>query len=117
VVRMGYSVAGAASLGLGVIGAILPLLPTVPFVLFAAFCFARSNPRWEHRLLEHPAYGIHIKSWRERGAIRRSAKLAAYGAFVFSGVASLLLMSFPWFLIPLVTAIIGPIWVGSRPED
>ena len=40
-----YNLIGCISLGLGIIGVILPILPTVPFVLLAAFCFARSSER------------------------------------------------------------------------
>ena len=40
-----YILIGCISLGLGIIGVILPILPTVPFVLHAAFCFARSSER------------------------------------------------------------------------
>lgn len=40
-----YIMIGCISLGLGIIGVILPILPTVPFVLLAAFCFARSCER------------------------------------------------------------------------
>lgn len=40
-----YILIGCISLGLGIIGVILPILPTAPFVLLAAFCFARSSER------------------------------------------------------------------------
>lgn len=40
-----YIMIGCISVGLGIIGVILPILPTVPFVLLAAFCFARSSER------------------------------------------------------------------------
>ena len=36
---------GCISLGLGIIGVILPIHPTVPFVLLAAFCFAKSSEK------------------------------------------------------------------------
>ena len=40
-----YILIGCISLGLGLIGVILPILPTVPFMLLDAFCFARSSER------------------------------------------------------------------------
>lgn len=40
-----YIFIGCISLGLGIIGVILPIFPTVPFVLLAAFCFAKSSER------------------------------------------------------------------------
>lgn len=42
-----YIFIGCISLGLGIIGVILPILPTVPFMLLAAFCFARSSERMD----------------------------------------------------------------------
>lgn len=40
-----YIMIGCISLGLGIIGVILPILPTISFVLLAAFCFAKSSER------------------------------------------------------------------------
>ncbi|MEC7400315.1 MAG: DUF454 family protein, partial [Pseudomonadota bacterium] len=72
-----YLALGLLSLSLGVIGAFLPLLPTVPFLLLAAFLFARGNPAWEKRLLDHPRWGPPIHDWRARRAIGRRAKYLA----------------------------------------
>ena len=111
-----YLACGFLSLGLGAIGAFLPLLPTVPFMILAAFCFARSSPVLEARLLEHRHFGPHIRRWREKGAISRRGKKAALAAFAFSAVLALLLSPFPWFLIPLAAALIGGTWIWTRPE-
>ena len=78
-----YLMAGFVSIGLGAIGAFLPLLPTVPFMILAAFCFARSSPRLEAKLLDHRQFGPHIRRWREHGAISRRGKVAALAAFGF----------------------------------
>ena len=112
-----YLVCGFLSLGLGAIGAFLPLLPTVPFMILAAFCFARSSPALEARLLEHRHFGPHIRRWREKGAISRRGKKAALAAFAFSVVLALLFSPFPWFLIPVAAALVGGSWIWTRPEE
>jgi uncharacterized membrane protein YbaN (DUF454 family) len=111
-----YLIAGFLSIGLGAIGAFLPLLPTVPFMILAAFCFARSSPRLEAKLLNHAQFGPHIRRWRERGAISRRGKQAALAAFAFSVVLALLLSPWPWFLIPVAAALVGGSWIWTRPE-
>lgn len=110
-----YRLAGLAALALGFAGLFLPLLPTVPFVLLAAFCFARGNPAWEKRLLDHPRYGPHILAWRARGAISRKGKLTALAAFGVSAALGLLLLAPPWSLVPLAAALAGGSWVMTRP--
>ena len=111
-----YLAGGFLSLGLGGLGIFLPLLPTVPFMILAAFCFARSSPALEARLLDHRHFGPHIRRWRDKGAISRRGKQAALAAFAFSAVLALFLAPFPWLLIPVAAALIGGTWIWSRPE-
>src|SRR6188508_3125718 len=111
-----YLIAGFACLGLAVIGAILPLMPTTVFVILAAYCFARSNPALERRLIEHPVFGEHIVRWREKGAISRKGKRAAALAFAVTIAVSLAFAPFPWSLAPVVAAVVIGGWIWTRPE-
>ena len=104
---------GLTSLALGMIGAFLPLLPTVPFILLAAFCFARSSPGFERRMIAHKHFGPHIMDWRDSRAISRSGKRAAWVAFAFSGAAGFILLPLWWSLIPLLVALAGSAWIAS----
>lgn len=79
VVRGVWLVLGVFCVGLGIIGAFLPVMPTTIFLIMAAGCFARSSPRLEKRLLEHPRFGPTLRAWRAEGAISRSGKIAACG--------------------------------------
>ena len=115
--RILYLIAGFVSLGLAVIGAILPVMPTTVFVILAAYCFARSSPALEARLLGHPTFGPHIRRWRERGAISRKGKRAAAAAFAISIVVALIFTPWPWFLAPIAAAILVGSWIWTRPED
>ncbi|MEO0751120.1 MAG: YbaN family protein [Pseudomonadota bacterium] len=69
-----WLVIGLISVGLGLLGVVLPLLPTVPFMLLAAFCFARSSDQLHDWLLSHPTFGLLIKDWQRNGAIGPRAK-------------------------------------------
>jgi uncharacterized membrane protein YbaN (DUF454 family) len=107
---------GLLSLALAWIGVALPLLPTVPFLLLALFCFARGNPAWEQRLLNHPRYGASLRDWKERGAISRKGKTAALIAMTVAGVIAWLLTGFPVALVPIaIMAVVGT-WLWTRPE-
>jgi uncharacterized membrane protein YbaN (DUF454 family) len=114
--RLLYLCLGFASVALGAAGIVLPLLPTVPFMLLAAYFFARSSPRLEARIVEHPRFGPHIRAWRERGAIGPAGKRAALAAFAFSAVIGLVLLPFPWLLVPAAAALVGGSWIATRPE-
>ena len=114
--RLGYLSLGFLAFGLGAIGIFLPLLPTVPFMILAAYFFARSSPRLEAKLLDHAHFGPHIRRWREKGAISRKGKHAALVAFGISAAIGLATLSLPWLLLPLIAAVIGGMWIATRPE-
>lgn len=74
---------GWVMVALGVIGALLPVMPTTIFLILAVGCFARSSPRFERKLLEHPRYGPSLRAWREQGAVSRNGKAFAAGGMAF----------------------------------
>lgn len=107
---------GLLAVGLGILGIALPLLPTIPFLLLATFCFARSNPAWEQRLLDHPRYGPPLRQWRERRAISRKAKLAALTAMAATIALSAAFAGWPWVLAPVLACMASGAWIWTRPE-
>lgn len=115
--RQLYLAAGLTSVALGAVGTVLPLLPTVPFMILAAFCFARSSPALEARLMEHPRFGHHLVAWREKGVVSRKAKWSAATAFAISIAIGLATLSFPWMLVPVGVALISLTWLWRRPES
>jgi uncharacterized membrane protein YbaN (DUF454 family) len=111
-----YFAAGVVSVALGIAGIPLPLLPTVPFFILAAFCFARSSPALEQRLLADPRIGPSIRLWRERGAISRRGKQAATLAFAAGITVSLMILPWPWPLATIAAALVFGGWIWTRPD-
>lgn len=116
--RLLFLILGWSFVALGFIGAFLPVLPTTPFLIVAAGCFARSSPRFESWLLEHPRFGPVLRQWRERGAIPVRAKYMALAGSGFGFVLFLLSSNPGPLLIVAVAAvmIIGVAYVFSRPS-
>jgi uncharacterized protein len=112
-----YLTGGVIATGLGVIGIFLPIMPTVPFLILAAFCFARSNPALEARIMNHPIYGPPIRTWRENGAVSRRGKWAATLAFSASIIFGYFTLSGHWLYVPPTIAVICLSWLWTRPED
>jgi uncharacterized membrane protein YbaN (DUF454 family) len=104
------------SLLIGAVGVVVPLLPTVPFMLLAAFFFARSSPRLERWLVQHPSFGHHIQAWRARRAISRKGKAAALACFAASAVLGIVLLPPMWQLVPLIAALVGGSWIATRAD-
>ena len=111
-----YSALGFVSVGLGAIGAFLPIMPTVPFLLLAVYFFARSNPEWERKILDHPTWGPQVLDWRERRAISRRAKTMAIGAMTVGAVFTWYTLGAPWYYVSLAILVICGGWIATRNE-
>lgn len=106
-----------ASLGLGLVGLVLPGLPTVPFVLLAAYAAARGSQRLRARLLSHRQFGPAIRDWEARGAVSRRAKRLATAMMAASAAIMFLTAPEPW-MAATGTAVMAAVavWLWRRPE-
>jgi uncharacterized protein len=60
-----YVAAGTVSLGIGVVGIIIPVLPTTPFLLLAAVCYLRGSQKLYASLLRNRLIGTYISNYLE----------------------------------------------------
>lgn len=81
---------------LATLGVVLPLLPTTPFLLLAAWCFARSSPRFHHWLLYRSWFGSYLRHWQQHKALPPGAKGKAVLVIVVTFAASLWLVKLWW---------------------
>jgi uncharacterized membrane protein YbaN (DUF454 family) len=106
-----------ASLGLGLVGVVLPGLPTVPFVLLSAFAAARGSERLHRWLLAHRVFGPMILDWQAHGAVSRRAKRLATLAMTACGLVMYWTAPRPWMaLLGIACMAAVATWLWRRPE-
>lgn len=117
IVRYLYMGAGFLSVGLAVIGTVLPVIPTVPLVLLAGFFFSRSSERFDRWLVEHPIFGPIVRDWRAGlGFTARAKAIAAVAIVVSFGISLLVVVESTPGRIGMITLALGVItYVISRP--
>jgi uncharacterized membrane protein YbaN (DUF454 family) len=107
-----YLILGWASVGMAIIGAILPGIPTAPFVILAGYFFIRSSRTAHEWLRRSRWFGPILRDWEEHHGIRRSIRNFAVGLICFSMVLITLFgLPLPLLLTIWVTQIIGLIIV------
>lgn len=110
-----WILAGLVCTGLAILGAFLPVMPSTVFALGAGACFARSSPRLERWLLEHPRLGPAVRAWRAERAIPTSAKVVAVSSMTASGVL-VALTAPPAVAVGVAVVLVAcALYVGTRP--
>lgn len=78
--RSVYIVVGLSSMGLAVLGALLPGLPTTVFLLIALWAFSRSSERmhaWVKRMPIFREALVHVERYHAERSISRGVKTVA----------------------------------------
>lgn len=75
-----FLVLGTMSLGIGMIGVVIPILPTTPFLLMASFLYLRSSKRMYNWMLNHRIFGTYIYCYTKHRGVSQKAK---HGTLIF----------------------------------
>lgn len=111
--RAGWVAAGSACVGIGSVAMVIPGLPTTVFFVAAAWCFARSNPRFERWVLDLPGVGPLVRDVRAGlGMPRRAKRAATVMIWLAITISALTLRDVPWLaaLIVLLGAV-GTVYI------
>lgn len=102
-----FIVLGSLSLGLGILGIILPLLPTTPFLLLSATLFMHSSPRLYDWLLNHKYFGVYIRNYRENKVIPLKVKVVSLSVLWLTILLSITTVCYNSLYIQLVLLLIA----------
>ena len=104
--RWGLAALGVLSVGLGAVGVFVPGLPTTIFLIVATYCFARSCPWLEERLLRRRLFAPYMRFVDGGEPMPRRAQVVAMLLMWMSVVASLGLLHVTGRLGPWLAALI-----------
>ena len=81
---------GFISVGIGIIGYIIPLMPGLVFFLIAAYCFSRGSKKFLFRLTRHKYVGQPIRDFSKKRGITKRHKgiltISVIPAILFSAL-------------------------------
>ena len=90
-----YITLGFITLGLGLIGVILPILPTTPFLLVTSFCFAKGSERFHVWFTNTNIYKKHLESFVKERAMTLKQKVLLLSFVNF-------MLAFPLILVDVL---------------
>jgi len=112
--RWAFAGAGVVSVALGWLGVFVPGLPTTVFLIAASYCFARSCPWLEDRLLRVPVFAPYMKALDDgRGLSRRAAVKAIVSLWISLAISLSILGIAGRLPLWLTATIVGAGIVGT----
>jgi uncharacterized protein len=112
--RLAFAGAGIVCVGLGWIGVFVPGLPTTIFLIIASYCFARSCPWLEDRLLRVPVFAPYMRALDAGGGLSPQAARRAWASLWTSLAISLGVLWAAGRLPPWLAAVlVGAGFVGT----
>jgi uncharacterized protein len=107
--RWAFAAAGVVSVGLGWLGVFVPGLPTTVFLIIASYCFARSCPWLEERLLRVSVFAPYMQALDAGHGLSRQAATKAlvslWGSLLLSlGILWAAGRLAPWLAATIVSA-------------
>lgn len=74
--RIIWLAVGFLSMGIGMIGVVLPVLPTTPFLLLASFCLAKGSERFHRWFTGTKLYKKHLEDFVTNRAMTLKTKFS-----------------------------------------
>ncbi|WP_447749485.1 YbaN family protein [Pseudomonas nicosulfuronedens] len=115
--RLAFAALAYTSLGVGMVGLVVPGLPTTEFVLLAAWAASKSSPRLSAWLENHRLFGPILHNWRNGRAVARRAKISTSVAML--AALAIMLVTLPhglWLYGVILGMAVGNLWIWSRPD-
>lgn len=73
--RFVFFTIGILTFALASVGIFIPVLPTTPFLLLALFCFAKSSPKFEQKLINSKMYKKYLEDFVKHRSMPVKRKL------------------------------------------
>lgn len=99
-------VIGTIFVGLGLAGVFLPLVPGMPFFLVAAWCYARSSPRFYSWLLNNRICGAYIRDYQQYRGMRMHTKVKAI-SILWIGITCAGMVASDGFWLRLIMVVVA----------
>lgn len=117
-----FVVAGSLSLGIGLVGVVVPVLPTTPFLILATICYARGSSRGYRWLVTNRLFGRYLSDYLCGRGVSLKAKAGALVLlWTVIGVTTILLTDRLWLrvLLPVIAAgvTVHVLMLKSRERD